>query len=75
MMNFFNNSTALITGASSGLGEEFCHQLAPHASLLVLVARRNDRLESLAAHLRNLHPALDVRVLPLISPYRNVAMP
>ena len=25
MMNFFNNCTALITGASSGLGEEFSH--------------------------------------------------
>ena len=76
MMNFFNNSTALITGASSGLGEEFCHQLAPHASRLILVARRNDRLESLAAHLRNLHPALDVRVFAadLTFPERRLAL-
>lgn len=62
MRNFFNNCTALITGASSGLGEEFSHQLAPHASRLILVARRNDRLESLSTHLRELHPHLDVRV-------------
>ena len=62
MMNFFDNCTALVTGASSGLGEEFAHQLAPHASRLILVARRNERLEALAEHLRHLHPTLDIRV-------------
>ena len=62
MMNFFNNCTALITGASSGLGEEFSHQLAPYASRLILVARRIDRLDALATHLRELHPNLDVRI-------------
>ncbi len=61
-MRFFEGCTALVTGASSGLGSEFARQLAPHASRIVLVARRNDRLEELASTLRHLHPPLDIRV-------------
>ena len=40
-------SSALITGASAGLGREFARQLADRASSLVLVARRRERLEEL----------------------------
>lgn len=50
-MNFFHGCTALITGASSGLGAEFARQLAPQASSLILVARRLDRLEALKEEL------------------------
>jgi len=50
-MNFFHGCTALITGASSGLGAEFARQLAPHARSLILVARRVDRLETLKEEL------------------------
>src|SRR6476646_1388483 len=42
----------LITGASSGFGEEFARQYAARGHPLVLVARRLDRLERLAEALR-----------------------
>ena len=61
-MKFFEGCTALITGASSGLGAEFARQLAPYASRLLLVARRNDRLEALRSELEALHPELVVLI-------------
>lgn len=39
---------ALVTGASSGLGEEYCRQLAGRCGKIIAVARRLDRLEALA---------------------------
>jgi uncharacterized protein len=47
---------ALVTGASSGFGVEFATLLAERHANLVLVARRTDLLEQLAARLRREHP-------------------
>lgn len=48
----YTNTTVMITGASSGLGEEFARQFARRGADLVLVARRQDVLERLAADIR-----------------------
>ncbi|GAA1542664.1 SDR family NAD(P)-dependent oxidoreductase [Actinomadura kijaniata] len=48
-------TTALVTGASSGLGEEFATQLAARGNDLVLLARSGDRLVALAERLSAEH--------------------
>jgi uncharacterized protein len=48
-----HKSWVLITGASSGFGEEFARQYARRGHALVLVARRLDRLQTLAGELRD----------------------
>lgn len=57
MKNFFEKygSWAVVTGASSGIGEEFCRQLAVQKFNLVLIARRAERLHRLASALTGAH--------------------
>lgn len=50
----------LITGASSGLGEEMARQFAEKGHDLALTARRTDRLEKLRDELVKAHPAITV---------------
>ena len=45
---------AVITGASSGIGAEFARQLAREGFSLILVARRRQKLEELAAELKDM---------------------
>ena len=56
-----DGGTVLITGASSGIGLELAHELAPRARSLVAVARRSERLEALRDELSARHPGLVVR--------------
>ena len=58
-------SCALVTGASSGLGEEFAFQIAPRVGKLVLVARRETLLLQLADRIRAKFPHVAVAVYPV----------
>ncbi len=57
-----DSGTILITGASSGIGREIARQLGRRARTLVLVARREERLEALRDELAALNPTLGVVV-------------
>ena len=59
-----NSRTALITGASSGIGEAFAEVFAAHGFDLVITARREDRLRAVAARLEQRY---GIRVLVFVA--------
>jgi short-subunit dehydrogenase len=54
-MTSFSGAWVLVSGASSGIGEEFARQMAREGAHLVLTARSTDRLEQLARKLSAAH--------------------
>jgi len=54
-MKSYDDKTALITGASSGIGEAMAHSLAKRGAHLVLTARSKDKLEAIAQTIRSNH--------------------
>lgn len=58
-----DGATVLLTGASSGIGNQLARLMAPRAGAIGLVARRQDRLDALRTELLALNPQLRVQVL------------
>jgi uncharacterized protein len=62
-MSDWQQKWALVTGASAGIGWQLATQLAAARANLILVARRKERLEELAAKLRE-HHQIQVEICP-----------
>ena len=60
----FENTTILITGASSGIGKEFAKQLASKGANLILTARTHSDLISLAEELESEHTNIWIKTIP-----------
>jgi uncharacterized protein len=60
-----NRRWTVVTGASSGIGVELARVFAARGSSLVLVARRRERMEALAAELRDRNIAIEIMALDL----------
>jgi short-subunit dehydrogenase len=58
-----HNQTTLVTGASSGIGEQFARQLGARGVNLLLTARNHERLEVLAQQLHSDRPDINIHVI------------
>jgi short-subunit dehydrogenase len=63
-----DGGVVIVTGASSGIGADMVRQMAHRASVLVVVARRTDRLNALAGELARASATIDVRPADLTDP-------
>jgi len=63
------NSWAVVTGASSGIGEQFAFQLASHQFNIVLVARNEEKLQAVEKEIKSQYPSVQTRIV--VEDFRN----
>jgi len=63
MPKFSNSETVLITGASSGIGEEFAYQLAKKGLNIIIVGRNSSRLEQVYKNIKLINDKLSVEII------------
>jgi len=64
VQRYGKNTWALVTGASDGIGQEFCRQLAKIGFNVILVARTQKKLEETAEELKKINPNISTKVVP-----------
>ena len=73
-MNHIENKVVIITGASSGIGEATAYTLAEAGAKLVLGARREDKLKTIAANIQNKGGAAVYRATDVVNPEDSKAL-
>lgn len=63
MPKFLKNETVLITGGSSGIGEDFAYQLAEKGLNLIIVGRNPDRLDNVYRNIKRINDKLSVEII------------
>ena len=64
-----NTGIALVTGASSGLGAQYCRQLASRCKTIIAVGRRSEQLQALRTELEE-----QTRVYPVVADLATVEL-